>query len=217
MELYYYPLSRYCQKVLLAIYEKQVHFEPKFIDLRNPTERESFLAEFPMGKLPIFKCHDGQYLPEATIIAEYLDRYTKTGTQLLSHHRKKKLNIRLLDRLIDNELNDRLFNIDTIKEACSPLPNHLEIRRQEHQIYCLLEKLNHELAKHHWLCGDSFTLADCAFIPCLRHPWMRKKLKFYENIHRYNQQADTRGAWMLVKDEIILAEAESYLSLNQIP
>ena len=30
MKLYYYPLSTYCQKVLIALYEKSVDFTPDF-------------------------------------------------------------------------------------------------------------------------------------------------------------------------------------------
>ena len=41
MKLYYYPLSTYCQKVLIALYEKSVGFTPELVSLMNDTERDA--------------------------------------------------------------------------------------------------------------------------------------------------------------------------------
>ena len=217
LELYYYSLSRYCQKVLIALYEKQVEFSPKVTDLRDPIVRRRFLKKFPMGQLPIIKTNDKKHLPNASIIVEYLDKTFDTGTQLISLDPVKRLDIKLHDRLIDSEINNRLFRMDNIHDSDLPLPNHLQIKREENQITNLLNDLDEKLEKNHWLCGDTFSMADCALIPCLRHPWMQTHLKYFENLHRYKLQAETRGAWMLVIDEIKLAEAEDFIGLNQIP
>lgn len=217
MKLYYYPLSRYCQKVLIAFYEKLTPFTPEVTNLKDPDVRSHFLDKFPMGQLPILIDDENNTLPNASIIIEFIDNEYYTGTQLLPDDDIKRLHIKLQDRLIDAEINDRLFRIDNIHDSVLPLPNHIQIKREENQICNLLNELNEKLAKNHWLCGDSFTLADCSLIPCLRHPWMQTHLKYYENLHRYKLQANTRGSWLQVIDELELAEAEEQSGLNQIP
>lgn len=39
LTLYYHPLSNFCQKVLVALYESGVEFTPEFIDLGNEAHR----------------------------------------------------------------------------------------------------------------------------------------------------------------------------------
>lgn len=217
MDLYYYPLSRYCQKVLIAAYEKRVIFSPIVINLRDPIVRSKFLTQFPMGQLPILKDMDDNFLPNATIIIEYLDNTFATGIQLLSFDAETLLDIKLYDRLIDSEINDRLFKIDNINDTGVPLPNHIQIKREEKHIYNQLQDIDNKLQKSDWLCGDDFSLADCALIPCLRHPWVQNHLTTFENLARYQLQAESRSSWMLAQDEIEFAEAEDLIALNQIP
>ena len=68
MKLYYFPLSTYLQKALMAFYEKDVSFSPQLVDLRDETKREEYRKIYPLGKIPLLIRDDGWTIPESTII-----------------------------------------------------------------------------------------------------------------------------------------------------
>jgi len=70
MELFYHPLSRYSQKVLIALYEKQANFYPRIIDLRDPLSRKEFHQRYPQARIPLLKAQNEQLIPESSIIIE---------------------------------------------------------------------------------------------------------------------------------------------------
>src|SRR5690606_37330087 len=51
MKLYYHPRSRYSQKVLIALYEKQVPFTPVVLFPGNPDDRAELRKLTPIGKV----------------------------------------------------------------------------------------------------------------------------------------------------------------------
>ncbi|NVN85189.1 MAG: glutathione S-transferase family protein [Rhodopseudomonas sp.] len=57
LRLYYHPLSSFCWKVLIALYENETPFTPVAVNLGNPVERAA---------LPIRATHPN--------LAAYLDR-----------------------------------------------------------------------------------------------------------------------------------------------
>ena len=42
LTLYYHPLSSFCWKVLIALYEADVAFEPRQVNLGDPADRSAF-------------------------------------------------------------------------------------------------------------------------------------------------------------------------------
>ena len=73
MKFYYHPISSYCQKVLVAMYEKSIEFEPHTVALMDPEKRAEFRDVYPMGKVPLLVIDDDYFIPESSIIIEYLD------------------------------------------------------------------------------------------------------------------------------------------------
>ena len=73
MKLYYYPLSTYSQKVLIALYEKQLEFESELVFLFDPEAATSYKEIYPLGKIPLL-VNEEDMVPESSIIVEYLDR-----------------------------------------------------------------------------------------------------------------------------------------------
>ena len=43
LKLYYHPLSSYCHKVLIPLYENNTPFQPVLVDLGNEASRAAFL------------------------------------------------------------------------------------------------------------------------------------------------------------------------------
>ena len=206
MELYYFPLGRFSQKVLIALYEKQVSFTPRVTDLREPEVHRLYLKLYPHGKLPLLRTNSGNVLPESSIIIDYLDNKYDSGTRLLPINHSRELEVRLFDRLIDNDLNLALEKLD----AAAGEQDSLTLLRLQRQLNEFLQELDVQLAAHHWVCGDSFTLADCALLPCLRHPWVETQLRDLSHLSRYHHQGNLRGSWALVLEELELVESNDY-------
>ncbi|GGI81485.1 glutathione S-transferase family protein [Shewanella gelidii] len=217
MELYYYPLSRYSQKVLIAFYEKQLNFFPREVDIQDPLARKQFEEICRTCHLPMLKTKDNQCLPESSIIIEYIDQTFDSGTHLIAGTAEQQLNIRLFDRLVDYDLSGRLFEIEKIRRQPAQEINQILLKQLQNQTMIFLEHLDNQLANNHWLCGEQFSLADCALIPCL--PVARKEFALFEldHLNRYWQQAELRGSWGLVKEEVSIAESELTTGLRNIP
>ena len=84
LTLYFHPLSSFCHKALIALYENHTPFTPKLVNLQDDGERTAFRALWPIGKFPVLR--DGandRIVPESSIIIEYLDRHYPGATRFL--------------------------------------------------------------------------------------------------------------------------------------
>ena len=217
MELYYHPLSRYSQKVLISLYEKQANFYPRVIDLQDPFERKKYFEINKLGKIPLLKCLNGRLIPESSIIIEFIDQHFTSGSRLLPADPERSLEVRLFDRIIDHDLNNNLYVLERLSLANDQQQNQLEIKKIKNRITAVLQQIEQQLEKNHWLCGDSFTLADCALLPCLDYALQNIESFEMTQLNRYHQQAQLRGAWMLVSDELAAAQTEAQTGLRLIP
>jgi glutathione S-transferase len=166
--LHAHPLSSYCQKVLIALYELDAPFEFRHLDLSDAGERAAHLARWPKGKMPVLEDPDAKLaLPETSIIIEYLDRYHGGGRHLLPKDPDACLEVRLWDRISDlyvmlpmqrAVLARITSDAGTAEHARQEFGDELEVA------YGLLES---RLAGRRWLGGDAFTMADCAAAPAL--------------------------------------------------
>jgi hypothetical protein len=52
LTLYYHPLSSFCHKVLIALYEHGIEFEKRIIDLSSATDRAELEALWPIAPQP---------------------------------------------------------------------------------------------------------------------------------------------------------------------
>jgi glutathione S-transferase len=217
MELFYHPLSRYSQKVLLALYEKQANFFPRVIELSDPLSRLDFSLFYPPGKVPLLKSKQGILIPESSIIIEYVDNeFPQKGTRLIPANMTISMDTRLQDRLIDLQLSNKLFEFE--RQQLNPeVSNQIRLKQLENGINDFLQYLDDTLEKNHWLCGDSLTLADCALIPCLPYARDHFQLFKYDNLSRYWEQAQLRGAFQQVKEEMELAQKEVLIGRRPIP
>lgn len=166
--LYYHPLSSYCHKAMMALYEKELPFQPFLIDLGKPTARNQFAAIWPYAKFPVL--HDisaGVTVPESTIIAEYADGLSAKGPRLIPDDPAEARGVRLLDRVLDNYLHTPLQKIvgDRLRPEGKSDPQGVdEARATLATTYNLLES---RIGAAGWIAGENFSLADCAAAPPL--------------------------------------------------
>src|SRR5665213_2356000 len=55
LTLYFHPLSSFCWKTLIALYENDTPFVPVTVDLSDETERAALLKLWPIGKFPVLR------------------------------------------------------------------------------------------------------------------------------------------------------------------
>jgi glutathione S-transferase len=168
LELYYHPLSSFCQKVLIALYENDTPFEPHLVDLTNASSRADFLKIWPIGKFPVLR--DGakdRTIPESSIIIEYLSLHYPGRTQLVPAEADLARQTRLRDRFYDLYVHEPLQKVvgDRLRPAASKDPYGVEQAKARLQTaYGMIEE---EMGAKTWTMGDTFGMADCAAAPSL--------------------------------------------------
>lgn len=169
LTLYYHPFSSFCQKATTALYERGVAFEPEIVDLGNADHRTRLEALWPIAKFPVL--HDdasGATVAEASLIVEYADRFGD-APPLVPADRDEAMRVRLWDRLFDLYVDVPLQKVvgDYIRPENVRDPHGVdEAKALLNRAYGTADA---ELARSGgaWICGDSFTMADCAAAPAL--------------------------------------------------
>ncbi len=167
LSLYYHPLSSFCQKVLIALYESGTPFTPQLVDLRDEKERADFLKLWPIGKFPVLRDEARDRLvPESSIIIEYLAQHYPGKAKLVPKDADAARQMRLRDRFFDLYVNMEMQKIigDRMRPADKKDPYGVEQARQ--RLATVYDMLEHQLGDG-WIMGRSFTMADCAAAPAL--------------------------------------------------
>ena len=91
LKLYFHPLSSFCHKALIALYENDTPFEPHIVDLADENSRAAFKRIWPIGKFPVLR-DDAQErtIPESSMIIEYLAQHYPGRTQLVPRTRTSR-------------------------------------------------------------------------------------------------------------------------------
>jgi glutathione S-transferase len=164
LTLYYHPLSSYCHKVLIALYEHNVQFVPRMINLGDAAERAELQQHWPLCKFPVI--HDaqrGRDVAESSVIIEYLDNHFCGAQRLVPTDIDTALQVRLWDRVFDNYaqgpqqqiVNDRIFNYQR------------DLSRERDLLATAYQMIDRQLQGRTWIASEHFSLADCAATPAL--------------------------------------------------
>jgi glutathione S-transferase len=167
--LYYHPLSSFCWKVLIPLYENGTAFEPKMLqNLQDPEERAAFERLWPVGKFPVLVDdeHD-RTIPETSIMIEWLDHHHRGATRFVPEHPDLAHEVRLWDRIYDLYVQMPMQRIvfDRIRPAEQKFPTGVAEDRA--LLIKAMAMVDAYVADKHWAVGDQFTLADCAAMPAL--------------------------------------------------
>ncbi len=163
LTLYYHPLSSYCWKVLIALYEAGIPFQKRHVDLGDPADRAALAAIWPFAKFPAI--HDSERhrdLGESSIIIEYLDRHWPAAQPLIPADRDQALEVRFWDRVFDNHVQGPMQQIvlDRMRST------NLDLTRERATLLTAYRLLEAHLESDTWM-GRAFSLADCAAAPAL--------------------------------------------------
>lgn len=183
--LHYHPLSSFCQKVLIALYENGTDFEPKLVDLGDPGQRAALLRLWPLGKFPVLiDTHDDRTIPETSIIIEYLDRHYAGRSALVPKDPDLARQMRLRDRFFDLYVNTPMGKIVTDRLRPQGKNDAFGVAEAKALLATAYDMIEADIGDA-WAMGDQFTMADCAAAPALAYADMavpighRKKTAAY--------------------------------------
>lgn len=179
LTLYFHPLSSFCHKVLIALYEQGVAFEKRIIDLANDADRAELQSLWPLGKFPVIRDHARQRdVPESSVIIEYLERFYGGAQPLIPQDWDSALEVRLWDRFFDNYVQGPMQQIvaDRLYDANGDLSQQ---RSNLLTAYAMLER---RMASRIWAASPDFSLADCAAAPAL---FYARTLVAFPDDHRH--------------------------------
>lgn len=166
--LHLHPLSSFCQKVLMALYETGTPFEARMVNLGDAEARAAYLKLSPFGKIPTLEdTARGRAVNESTIIIEYLQQHDPGRPALIPRDDDAALDARLWDRVLDHYVHypmqrvvaDRL-GPETARDATGVEEARATLRTAYDLIEARLADVPHP-------GGAAFTIADCAAAPAL--------------------------------------------------
>lgn len=164
LTLYYHPLSSFCHKVLIALYEHAIEFEKRVIDLSSETDRAELEALWPLVKFPVISDQDRQRIvAESSVIIEYLDRLYVGQHQLIPDDWDTALQVRLWDRFFDLHVQQPMQQIVADRLFAS----HGDLSRQRASLLTAYGMLERQLSGDGWVASPNFSMADCAAAPAL--------------------------------------------------
>jgi glutathione S-transferase len=203
LTLYYHPFSSFCQKVLVALYERDVPFEGVVVDLGDPEQKATLERLWPMGKFPVLRDEArGMTVPESSAIVQYLDRAHPGPPPLVPAEPDAALKAHLWDRFFDHYVELPLQKAvgDTLRPEDRRDPHGVEeAKALLARSYDLLEdSLPTEEA---WIAGDSFTLADCGAAPALFYANMVQPFAGRPRLEAYYTRLRTRPSFARAVDE----------------
>jgi glutathione S-transferase len=168
LKLYFHPLSSFCQKALIALYETGTPFEPHILDLLDESVRAGFKKLWPIGKMPVLRDEAAdRTIPESTIIIEYLAQHYPGGTELVPRDADLAWQTRLRDRFYDLYVSEPMQKVvfDRLRPEGMRDPHGVEMAKALlTTAYGIIEQ---EIGTKTWAMGESFTMADCAAAPAL--------------------------------------------------
>lgn len=214
LKLYYHPLASFCHKVLIALYEKNIAFEPVIVDFGNPDSAAAFRKVWPMAKMPALVDEEtGLTVGETTIVLEYLEQRYPQEPVLLPADPDDVLQVRFWDRFYDFYIELPMQKIVTDRLRPEGANDTFGVEQAYGQLREAYGVIDAEMATKEWAAGNAFSIADCAAAPAL----------FYANtvepIGENNKNVRTYLTRLMRRPSFsrVLVEAEPYFKFFPMP
>ena len=166
LEFFGHPFSSYCQKALIALYEKAVPFDFRLLAPDEPDNGARLAALWPLGKFPVLRDGD-RTIVEASIIVEHVDILYPGAGPLIPRDPAQALEVRMLDRFFDNYIAtpQQKLVYDAIRPEGQKDPAGVaDARAMLENAYGWADA---HMSARTWAAGEAFSLADCAAAPHL--------------------------------------------------
>jgi glutathione S-transferase len=173
LTLHFHPLSSFCHKVLIALYENDTPFTPQIVDLGDAAQRDALRELWPIGKFPVLRdAARGETVAESSIIIEYLDRHYPGKTKFIPANADEARATRMSDRFFDLHIHLHMQKIvgDRLRPPDRKDPHGIDdARTRMATALAMVEQdiASRNVASKPWAIGETFTMADCAAAPAL--------------------------------------------------
>ncbi|MEZ0369139.1 MAG: glutathione S-transferase family protein [Candidatus Sericytochromatia bacterium] len=204
MKLYYHPLSSYSRKVMIAMAEKQLSFEPEIVNLFDPEAKAAYKRDVnPFGKVPVLKLENPDWMiPESSIIIEYLDGHYDSGTRLIPEDKDLARQARFSDRISDQYLLDPTVYV-MLQTLFVPEDqrNQAEIEVKSAKVRETLGLLNEHIGNKTFLLNAQFSMADIsASVACqIVRDVLQFPLNDWPNVEAWLNRCLSRDSWQKVQ------------------
>jgi glutathione S-transferase len=207
LTLHFHPLSSFCHKVLIALYENGTPFTPQLVNLQDEGERAAFRKLWPIGKFPVLQdSARDRVVPESSIIIEYLDQHYPGKTKFIPADPDAARQMRLRDRYFDLHIHLPMQKIVGDRLRPADKKDAYGVDEARDLMGRALVALEGQMASRTWAMGDDFTMADCAAAPALFYAnWVQPLAEKYRNVAAYLGRLTQRPSYARA-----LKEAEPY-------
>jgi glutathione S-transferase len=210
LTVYLHPLSSFCHKVLIGLYENATPFVPQIVNLGDPVARAEFKKIWPFARFPVLRDEArGRTVPESTTIIEYLAQHYPGPAKLIPDDPQLAAQARAADRFYDLHLHVPMQKV--VGDKLRPADRHdpLGVDQAREQMRTALRIANDEMAAQLWAVGDHFSMADCAAAPPLFFINLMMPLADeFPHLSAYLDRLMKRPSYARV-----LAEAQPYLAM----
>lgn len=154
----------------MGLYELDIPFTKRVVDLSKDAERAALLKLWPIGKFPVL-CDEarGVTVPESSVILEYIDEwYARAGQRrLVPSDPDSARECRVRDRFYDSYVNVPMGKIVTDKLRPEGKRDAYGVDQAKAQLEMAYAIADEWMRARKWSVGDAFTMADCAAAPAL--------------------------------------------------
>jgi glutathione S-transferase len=167
MKLYHFPASTFSRRVRIALLEKNIACELLEVNLPGGAHKEAWYAALnPYTKVPTLV--DGELaLYESAAILAYLEAAHPSPPLVpkdLPGRARVDMHVRLCDAHLGRHAGAVLFPKRFLPEANWDRPAMEAAKKEIERHLAVVER---ELGERQYLVGESFTLADVAYLPFL--------------------------------------------------
>jgi glutathione S-transferase len=210
LTLYFHPLSSFCQKVLVALYENGATFTPRIVDLGDAEQARALKALWPIGKFPVLRDEArNRTIAESSLIIEYLDRHHPGAHRLLPEDAELLFETRAQDRVFDLYVEEPMQKIVGDRRRPADAKDPLGVEQARARLTTAYGMIDGGLAGRTWAIGQSFTMADCGAAPALFYANLVEPFgDQHANLRAYYGRLSQRPSYVRVRQE-----AEPYFGL----
>jgi glutathione S-transferase len=208
-KLYYHPLSSFCQKVLIALYENEIPFDGEITDVVSAEGRAAFVKIWPIVKFPVMRDQaTGRVVPESSIIIEYLQHHAPCKTALVPADPDRGHEVRLWDRFFDLHVNVPMQKVMSDRRRPEGQHDPFGVTEARDALVTAYGVLDTALSGKRWAAGEEFSMADCAAAPALFYANMVVPFGDHRQVAAYFERLSQRPSYARAR-----REAEPYLQL----
>jgi glutathione S-transferase len=201
MKIFGHPMSTCTRKVRMALAEKQANYDFVLVDIMQGAHKapEYVAARQPFGQIPALE--DGDFkMYESRAMMRYIDE-TMPGQALTPKDAKGRATV---EQWISIESSDFTPHAMTIIYQCMFAPmrggttDMAKVEEAKAKLPPVLEVMDKALAKGPHLLGDSFTLADIAFMPYMEYAMLtpaKDMIMSYPHVAAWWKRISERPTW----------------------